>query len=78
MITVFLITPPFHIGNGVALKKESASFLELRKTVSIATNSGGMGAGFLRLDAVAESCATRNNDTVFNKITSIHHLGITS
>ena len=43
VIAVFLVAPPFHVGDGVALEKKTAAFGELREPVLIAADSRGIG-----------------------------------
>jgi len=33
VIAVTLITPPFHIGNGIPLEEQATSFLEIRQSM---------------------------------------------
>ena len=76
VITVLLVASPFHIGNGVALKKKTASLFEFGKAVVIAANCRGIGT---RFSCIGAGAAAKRSDTCCNgaaleKSTSIYHL----
>ena len=73
MIAVFLVAPPFHVGDGVALEKQTGALFKGRFKIVITTDSGRIywGLGLRRL--ITDASGTRCHGTAFEKISPVVH-----